>query len=86
MAAAIPLAELRILREAAQLLRHGGYSRRPIWRRRLKRIDSRLDRDYVLELGRDLVLRVLDAKTREEVCCSLPGEPERLDWQRVMHA
>ena len=45
----------------------------PVWRRRLKRYQSGLDSEYVVEITSDLCLRVLDAPTSNEVARSAPG-------------
>lgn len=66
MPAPIDFERQRILREAARFLAHG--SIRAMWSRRMKRMHSRLDRDYRVELGRDLRLRVFDPLTALMVC------------------
>lgn len=62
----INLEAARVLREAARFLAHA--SGRILWSRRMKRTHSRLHRDYRIELGRDLRLRVFDARTSLMVC------------------
>ena len=66
MSAPIDLEAQRVLREAARFLLHA--AGRVIWSRRMKRVHSRLRRDYRVELGRDMRLRVFDTHTAHMVC------------------
>lgn len=66
MSAPIDFEARRVLREAARFIAHA--PGRVIWSRRMKRMHSQLDRDYRVELGRDLRLRVWDTRTALMVC------------------
>jgi hypothetical protein len=56
-----------VLREAALTLRHCSPAGFPLWKRTIKRRDSRLLEDYRVELDRDLVLRVFDRRGKQVV-------------------
>lgn len=77
MPSPIDLEARRVLREAARFIAHG--PGRVIWSRRLKRQHSRLGRDYRVELGRDLRLRVYDTRSALMVC-----EASALDAMRLL--
>lgn len=46
----------------------------PIWRKRLPKWMAHLDRPLIVELSRDLVLRVRDPKTGQILAESKPGQ------------
>lgn len=70
----VPHSPATYLAEGLRLYKGANPAFLPIWRKRLPKWMARLDRPLIVELSRDLVLRVRDPKTGQVLAESKPGQ------------